>query len=309
MPPLCQIALSVRDLRRTSAWYADAFGLLPAGGQDVGGQAFSRLLSVPRAAAQVLWLVDKQDFFQLELFRFIEPSPRRRPPDRPGYSQLSIHVDDFEATLKRLTRLRSVPIDSISGPTGRRLARVRDPDGQMVEVTEHDQAPPAGRRVLARPEVPSAVRRITASVRSLRLARRFWIDTLGLLAEPPPDTPSSGASPSKITAWAGGIAVELVELTGVDDAEADDGRIWDFGIVNLALGGPDLDEYLTACERTHVAGYHHNGELRRPEVRATYLEDDQQFSVELLYRSPETAHLAGFVPATASPPSSPTHGE
>jgi hypothetical protein len=67
-------------------------------------------------------------------------------------------------------------------------------------------------------------------------------------------------------------------------------------VVNVALGGPELDAYAAMRERSHRAGYAAGTELIRDEVRATYLTDDQGFSVELLYRSSATAHRAGFAP-------------
>ena len=66
---LCQIALSVTDLRRSHAWYRDALGLVPSGGTNTFmGPISSMVQGVPRAASTCWWLVDRQDRFQLELF-------------------------------------------------------------------------------------------------------------------------------------------------------------------------------------------------------------------------------------------------
>src|SRR5918996_3416550 len=106
---LCQIALSVTDLRRTHAWYRDALGFVPAGGTNLfAGPLTTMVQGVPRAASTCWWLVDRQDLFQLELFEFRSPPVRRLPADwRPcdiGYSMVGVHVSDLEGALARLER-------------------------------------------------------------------------------------------------------------------------------------------------------------------------------------------------------------
>ena len=103
---LCQIALSVTDLRRAHAWY-ELLGFSPAGGTNLfAGPLATRVQGVPRAASTCWWLVDRQDQLQIELFEFRSPPVRPLPADwRPndiGYSMLGVHVDDLDAALDRL---------------------------------------------------------------------------------------------------------------------------------------------------------------------------------------------------------------
>jgi len=111
---LCQIASSVTDLRRTHAWYRDALGFREAGGTNTFvGPIASMVQGLPRAASTCWWLVDRQDFFQLELFQFRSPKARELPVDwRPcdiGYTTIAVHVDDLDLTLERLARAGTQP--------------------------------------------------------------------------------------------------------------------------------------------------------------------------------------------------------
>ena len=273
--PLVQVALSVHDLDRTSRWYEDVFGFLPSGRRSHGGEQIARVQGLPVSEFELAWLVDAKDFFQLELFQFRAPEPRPRPDGWTradvGYASFAIYVRDFEQTLARL------------GVTGSGRVTVADPDGTLVEVLEND---PVGGEWL-RPEVPSVVRGVSVSVRDLDRARRFWVDTLGL-------EPAGGGGRSVVLA-AGGATIELVEHPGGRDWP-DGYRISDYGIVNIALGGPDEDGWHETIARTKAAGYHHNEEIHSGDVDAVYLDDDQGFSVELLRRRSETRHMGGFDP-------------
>ncbi|MCU0266413.1 MAG: hypothetical protein MUC45_09925, partial [Actinomycetia bacterium] len=75
---LCQIAISVSDVQRSQRWYRDVFGYQESGGTTM----FIPLLGsadiqgLPQATSVCWWLMDRQDFFQLELFEFSKPTPR-----------------------------------------------------------------------------------------------------------------------------------------------------------------------------------------------------------------------------------------
>lgn len=316
MPRLCQIALSVTDLARTRQWFVGAFGMLAAGGAHVGGPQLAAVQGLPEVEADVAWLVDRQEFFQLELFRFSKPRPRRWAdggPSDAGYPMFGIHVWDFEAAIERLATLGSAVLKPPTGALGARRVRVRDPDGILIEIAEDD---PRGPKPRDRPwtQAGCAVRWIRVSVPSMERAISFWVETLGLRGGPesPLDVPADGtlSSPDSRarqarTLWAHDIAIELVESVSPPARPRPAGyRISDVGVVNVALGGPELDAYETV--RARSARYAAGSELVRDDVRAVYLTDDQGFSVELLYRSAATSHLAGFVPdggtwATTSP--------
>jgi catechol 2,3-dioxygenase-like lactoylglutathione lyase family enzyme len=308
-PSLCQIALSVEDLERSHEWYAEGLGLLPAGGQRISGPALAPLMDLPEVEAEIQWLVDGQDRFQLELFRFERPLGRPRPdgwrPSDVGYSAFAVHVPDYEDALARVAALGSPPLSEPIGPAGARRACVADPAGVLVELMEDDPRGPVARERV-RPGVP-VVRGVRLSVADLHRARRFWEATLGL-APATGDAPHgpehealwglSDARRDVVALWACDVAVELACYA--DPAPRDrpaDHRLCDLGILNVALGGPDEQAYAAAVASTREGGYHHNAEIvRPPHVAATYLVDDQGFSLELLYSSREAARRGGFEP-------------
>ena len=122
---LCQVAVSVTDLRRTQRWYREVLGLEPAGGTNLfAGPLASMVQGVPRAASTCWWLVDRQDFFQIELFEFRSPLVRPLPTDwRPcdvGYTTISFSVADLQRTLERAaaagTRTTRAPPSRASAP-------------------------------------------------------------------------------------------------------------------------------------------------------------------------------------------------
>ena len=116
IPPLCQIAFSVVDLRLTERWFREGFGLLPAGGTRAltRGPLAGRVQGVPGAASTVWWLVGRNSWFQLELFQFERPIAKLMNPDlRPcdiGYTRIGIWVDDFDVTINKLAGLGSKPL-------------------------------------------------------------------------------------------------------------------------------------------------------------------------------------------------------
>ena len=93
-------------------------------------------------------MVDRNEFFQLEMFQFERPLARLMAHDfRPcdiGYTRIGVWVADFDQTLTRLGRLGSSPLSDPVGPAGTRRACVRNPDGVYVEIMEDDPLSGAG---------------------------------------------------------------------------------------------------------------------------------------------------------------------
>ena len=86
IPPLCQIAFSVVDLRLTERWFREGFGLLPAGGTRalMRGPLAAHVQGLPGAASTCWWLVGRNSWFQLELFQFERPIAKLMPPGFPA---------------------------------------------------------------------------------------------------------------------------------------------------------------------------------------------------------------------------------
>ncbi len=310
MPPaLCQIALSTRDLDVSLRWYQEVFGFLPAGRREGGGERIARLQGLPESEFEIAWLVDRQTYFQLELFRFTKPEPRPRPATRNqrdiGYTTIGIHVDAFDEALARLAVCGSPTLTGPVGPPGSRRVCASDPNGILVELMEDDPRQPGVER-RTRPDVPSVIRSVTASVPDLERSRRFWVDGVGLIETPQtqlhgPEHEAlwglDGSERETLVLWGSDVLLELVEYVAPRGNDWPAGyRISDVGIVNVAVGGPDLTVYEQTARRTREAGYRQHVEGEFSGARAVYVDDDQGFSLELLYRSAETAHLAGFEP-------------
>ncbi len=310
---LCQIALSVTDLRRSVDWYHRALQLQPAGTirqKMTDGPA--PVPGLPECSLHVWCVVDRQEWMQFEIMEFERPRMRSLPADwRPsdlGYSTIGLHVEDFDATLARLNRTSGrLLTDPLDHPGHRRVC-LRDPDGILLELMEDDvrAVEPRGR---PHDVVPTAVRSVTVSVASLERARRFWIDGLGCQeASVTLHCPEheqlwglAGARRDSLTLWAGDVLIELVRYESPAWRARPAGYlISDQGILNVAFGCQNRDEFKATYARLIRLGFRPNSAPWSVPGRATvvYFTDDQGFSVELLYVEPDGMEYMGFVPPT-----------
>lgn len=309
---LNQIAMSVTDLRRTHQWYIDVFGFATGGGTEMfKGWATEKVQGVPGAATTCWWLIDQQDYFQLELFQFHRPAARPLPTDWTpadiGYSTIGIHVRDFDATLARAAAFGADPLSMPLGAPGERRVCLRDPEGVLIEILEQDIRA-ARMRERPRPELPSVVRFVTASVPDLARSRAFFVDGLGLeVAEDLSLHQSAhealwgleGAERRSLVLWANDMLVELVEYTSPR------GRPWppnyyisDQGLLNIAFGYRSRSELNKALRAAEAAGARPNWRvLDLLNWGVVYVNDEQGFSVELLYVRPYWDRPMGFLPA------------
>src|SRR4051812_48952657 len=132
---------------------------------------------VPRSASTCWWLVDRQDFFQVELFEFRSPLVRPLPADwRPcdiGYTTISFSVTDLDAAIERAIAAGTPPLTDPLGEPGARRVCVRDPEGVLCELMEEDPRSLEPRQ-RPRPRIPAVVRSVTLSVPELEKARRTF---------------------------------------------------------------------------------------------------------------------------------------
>ncbi len=311
---LSQVAMSVCDLRKTHQWYIDVFAFEPGGGtESFKGWGAEKVQGLPGASSTCWWLLDKQDFFQLELFEFKRPKAKPAPPDRSradiGYAGIGIHVDDFDATLQRAAAFGSPPLSDAAGEPGRRRVCVRDPEGLFVEIMEDD--PRQGRgRLRPRQGVPSVLRSITVSVPKLERSRTFFIDGLGCEEAPGLCLHGSeheklwgleGARSKSLLLWAGDILVELVEyLEPSGRPRPGDYKISDQGLLNIAFGFRKRSELNRVLRSARAAGARPNFPVMElGNWGVVYVNDPQGFSVELLYVRPYWDRRMGFAPAPA----------
>lgn len=321
-----QFSISTLDVARSRDWYASMFGLLPSGGMEPakvvadlypgGGRRTSNmgeLQGIPGAQLDhVLWLVDRRDFFQLELFEYSAPTVEARPAGWRacdiGYSSVGIHVSDFDVVVARLTEHPVPFVGPVIGEPERRRICVEDPDGVLVEVMEDEARTPLFAPA-ARPEVPAEARSARLSVPDLDRARRFWVDTLGLAEAEPTELHGpehealwglDGADRDVALLHAGDYWVELVQYRNPVGRPWPDGYvISDQGIFNVGLASRDRSAYLAVRTAVEDGGYVVHPTHSFDGLDVTYLVDDQGFSVQLNHNSRAHDVRLGFVPPEA----------
>ena len=310
---LNQIALVGKlDTAVVVDWYCRMFGFLPAGSATFGGPDIAEVqgLDVPTVQIELAWLVDQNEFFQLEIFRYIEPESKPIPLDGSaidiGYRLVSMHVTDLDATLQRLAGEGVQPLKPVSGKSGKRRARVRDPSNNVLELMERDiRLPDAPPRL--RPDVPVTVRSISAVVPDLDRARQFYVDTLRMT---PVDIELHDAEdealwgrpemPRRTLVLASGdLFLELIEYTGSKATWRDDYRLNDCGVMNIAIGARSAEPYRKARQRVLDDGHAAHRELLVPPyVEVCYALSADGFSVEMMYMDKKADADFGFAPKT-----------
>jgi catechol 2,3-dioxygenase-like lactoylglutathione lyase family enzyme len=306
---LDQIAFSVVDVQRTERWFRDAFGFIPAGGtRSFRGWGARHVQGLPGAASTCWWLVDRSEHFQIELFQFEAPLARLMPADyRPcdvGYSRVGFWVQDFDRTIERLIALGTPPLTAPVGAAGKRRVCVRNPEGVFIEVMEDD--PLRGRTRDARPGCRVAARSVTLSVADLEKSKRFFMSALGMpestaaLRRPEHEAlwGLEGASTRSVVLEAGNVLVELVQyLDPVGKPWPEGHRISDQGILNIAFGYRNMRAMMDSYHRSRVVGARPNGfPLHLVNWGVVYVNDEQEFSVELLWVNPRWDARMGFAP-------------
>lgn len=314
-PRLCQVALSVTDLRRSVDWYCRALGLRAAGMvRHVETDGPATVPGLPECSLDVWCVVDRQEWMQFEIMEFARPRTRLLPGDwRPsdvGYSTIGLHVVDFDAALERLRRTSGRLLTEPIGHPGHRRVCLRDPDGVLLELMEDDPraSPPRDRPHTA---IPAAIRSVTLSVPSLERARRFWIEGLGcreaslVLHRPEHERlwGLEGTCRESIVVWAGDVLIELVSYRSPAWRARPAGYlISDQGILNVAVVCDSREALQATYRQLMRLGYRPNSGPWTLPNRATvvYFTDDQGVSVELLHVEAEGLEHMGFVPAQRS---------
>ncbi len=313
--PMCQIAMSVTNLPRTHAWYTAGLGYVPSSGTNSFKGFFTeKVQGVKGAASTCWWLMDGQDFFQIELFQFHRPETRPLPKNwRPcdiGYSSVALLVNNLDETLARLQVLGSESMTPPQGAPGERRVCVRDPEGVLLELFESDPLP--NRAALARQDIGVLTLGITLSVPDLQQSREFFCDVMGLeelsgfdLHHPEHEKlwGLEGASAKRLVLQAGESLVELVQYHNpVGKPQAADYRISDQGLLNLALGYRKRSEFNQAYKTCLAAGIKGNWyPVDLGTWKVVYVNDPQGFSVEMLHVLPLKDAGMGFKRQTSSP--------
>lgn len=131
------VGLAVTDLGRSRRFYEELLGfeyerqLVPP---EEGASKICRVPSPANLTAAYL----RRDGFVLELLHFDRPGnppARDRPMNEPGFTHLSVTVDDLAGVVARTPALGGTVLTETD--MGRAIC-ITDPDGQVIELLARD---------------------------------------------------------------------------------------------------------------------------------------------------------------------------
>jgi catechol 2,3-dioxygenase-like lactoylglutathione lyase family enzyme len=310
---LCQVGFSCVNAGQLRDWYHDCFGMVYSGAivafPPMSTDAIQGI--TPNPVEKVSWLVDQQDYFQLEFFQFYRPQSRPRPVGRRfcdiGYSMVGIHAQDFDKVMARVAANSDRPLPAPVGTAGDRRVCFQDPEGNWVEVMERDplsqiEGSDPG---IIRPELLTATRFMRLSVPSLDITRDAFINAMGLsevegyqLHTPEHEAlwGLEGAETKTALLRGRNFLVEIVEYQSHDPKPWPEGyQISDQGFMNIALGFSETSEFDRAFDHAHANGMTPNGKpVDIGLFRVMYVNDPQGFSVEMLNARKSLWSMSGF---------------
>jgi catechol 2,3-dioxygenase-like lactoylglutathione lyase family enzyme len=139
------VALSVRDLERSIAFYRDGLGFRKTLEMPVGGAAVEKALGLrPGTTGRSTYLQGPSKIGQLELIEWQGPPVPANPPKRPGdpgvfLLSFEVPAAEMDAVFARIKALgapiHSEPIPAIVENYGEiRVFTTEDPDGVLIEI-------------------------------------------------------------------------------------------------------------------------------------------------------------------------------
>jgi lactoylglutathione lyase len=129
------VGICVSDLERSRRFYQEVLHFSYWWEMEVPDEGATRLLHLPGPlGTRAVYLT--RDRFVLELIHFaragVRPAPRR-VMDNPGLTHLSLAVADIPSTLERVAANGGEILEDTD--MGGRAIMIRDPDGQLIELT------------------------------------------------------------------------------------------------------------------------------------------------------------------------------
>lgn len=139
---IAHTGITVSNLPRSIAFYADVLGFEVSRSMHVEGEQVARVTGVPDASLDVAFV--RTPNLVLELLCFRQPRTLRPSPLRtcdPGFFHLCLKVRDIDAMLAAIRAHDFLPLSPIEritqGPAaGMQIVYVRDPDGVTLELAE-----------------------------------------------------------------------------------------------------------------------------------------------------------------------------
>jgi catechol 2,3-dioxygenase-like lactoylglutathione lyase family enzyme len=268
----------------------------------------------PNPAETVSWLIDRQEYFQLEFFQFYRPRSRLRPFDwRPcdiGYNLVGFCVTDFERVLSRIAGASDRSVPAPIGEPGDRRVALQDPEGNWIEILERDPVAQieGANPAIVRPELVTATRFIRLSVPDLEASVRRFVEVMGLSRVEgfqlhTPDHESLWGLPGAKakTALLRGVnfLVEIAEYQDPSPNPRPPGyQISDQGYMNFAVGYRSSEAFDRHFENVRRRGFtpNHDSPVDIGIFRVMYVNDPDGFSVEMLNARRALWSLSGFNP-------------
>lgn len=145
MTPIHHVGITVSDLERSLAFYADLLGGEALGPYERSGPRVDAVTGYPGALVRQAFVRARQGDTMVELLQYVGGSDVVLNPDNGhvGAAHVAVTVADLDATLARLrsrgVTVLSEPIVSSAPMAGHRVVYVLDPDRVRVELVE----PPA----------------------------------------------------------------------------------------------------------------------------------------------------------------------
>jgi catechol 2,3-dioxygenase-like lactoylglutathione lyase family enzyme len=133
------VGISVASLERSLAFYRDLLGMKVVEEVTFKGERYEAILALKGARGRIAIL--KSGNLALELFEFVEPTPkpadRTRPVSDHGITHVAVEVDNIQALYDRLSAAGvSFHCPPIHFPACATATYARDPDGNVVEMLQ-----------------------------------------------------------------------------------------------------------------------------------------------------------------------------
>lgn len=295
---LVQLALTTRDLPAALRFHAEIFGFSNAGGIPIWGSPM-RLQGLDSSArAMMWWLLDGQDFFQIELFAHSEPFPQAKAEDwRPndlGWVRFGIYAPSVNAVKQALSAWSVSLIGERRDEKGSHRIVFTDPTtSAMIEVIEDDTVERC------------TVAYVTYSTADIESSRRFYGETLGLplldrnllhLGRDEALWGLDGAETDGFVVETPGPWIEIVQYRNpVGRPKSANARITDLGIMNVALGAADEDAVRGMIMKVQAEGYSTTPVFGDGGSVVTYLTEPGS-EIELIAVPEKAAAQWGFRP-------------
>ena len=135
------LGICVSNLAQSLRFYCVGLGFEAAEAYELDStqaEGLDRALEVPGPVKIVSQFISRGGL-KIELLLFRSPTPEGEPSarrDRLGMTHLSFHVDDVDATAKRLEQYGGTILPTTRSNPGLELVFLTDPDGVRVELMQ-----------------------------------------------------------------------------------------------------------------------------------------------------------------------------